>query len=212
MNQPIKVALLGATGKAGKYILQELLNQEYAVKALIRQPENFSISHPLLEIVKGDIKDYETARFLLSGCQAVISSIGPRKDEPLVQSLATKNVLKAMEEFQLSRYLLLAGLNVDVLGDQKSVKNKASTEWMRKTFPEAVADRQLAFEILSNSKTDWTFIRLPFIEQTSERHGTLANLYDCVGNKISTTDLADFVIDQIEDEFYFRKAPFVAGL
>jgi putative NADH-flavin reductase len=33
MDQKHIVALLGATGKAGKYILQELLNKGYTVKA-----------------------------------------------------------------------------------------------------------------------------------------------------------------------------------
>lgn len=212
MNQPIKVALLGATGKAGKYILRELLNQKLAVKALIRQPETFSISNPLLEIVKGDIRDLETARLLLQDCALIISAIGSKKDEPLVQSLATTNILKAMDEFQIRRYILLAGLNVDVPGDQKSEANQMSTNWMRQTFPEAVADRQLAYEILSNSKTDWTFVRLPWIEQTEERRGITVNLQDCKGEKISTSDLADFLIEQISDTNYLRKAPFVASL
>ncbi len=212
MNQPIKVALLGTTGKAGKYILQELLQQGYSVKALIRQPENFPITHSSLEIIKGNIKDFETTRLLLSNCQVVISSIGPKKDEPLVQSLATTNILKAMDEFHIRRYILLAGLNVDVPGDQKSEANQASTDWMRQTFPEAVADRQLSYEILSKSNTDWTFIRLPWIEQTEERRGITINLQDCKGEKISTSDLADFLIAQISDTNYLRKAPFVASL
>ncbi len=212
MNQPIKVALLGATGKAGKYILRELLRQNYPVKALIRKPENFSITHPLLEIVKGDIKDFETARLLLSQCQVIISSIGPKKDEPLVQSLATTNILKAMEELHVKRYILLAGLNVDIPGDQKSNANQASSEWMRQTFPEAVADRQLTYDILSDSKTDWTLVRLPWIEQTVERRGLIVNLKDCLGEKISTTDLADFITKQIISSEYIRKSPFVASL
>ncbi len=212
MNQTIKVALLGATGKAGIYILQELLRQNYQVKALVRQPENSQVNHPFLEIVKGDIRDFETAQLLLSGCQVVISSIGPKKDEPLVQSLATSNVLKAMDEFKICRYILLAGLNVDVRGDQKSAANQASTNWMRQMFPEAVADRQLAYEILSKSKTDWTFVRLPMIEQTAERRGIVVDLQDCKGEKISTTDLADFLIEQISSTNYIRKAPFVASL
>jgi len=212
MKQPIKVALLGATGKAGKSILQELLQQGYHVKALIRTLENFSITHPLLEVVKGDIKDFETTRLLLSQCQVIISSIGPKKDEPLVQSLATTNILKAMDELHIHRYILLAGLNVDVPGDQKSTANQASSEWMRQTFPEAVADRQLAYEILSSSKTDSTFVRLPWIEQTGERRGSIVNLQDCLCEKISTMDLSDFLIQQITDTEYIRKSPFVASL
>lgn len=212
MKQSIKAALLGATGKAGKYLLKELLAQGYYVKALIRKPEYFHVTHPLLEIVKGDIKDFETARLLLKDCNAVISSIGSAKDEPLVQSLATSNIIKAMNEFNIKRYILLAGLNMVVPGDEKSTKNEASSVWMRNTFPEAVADRQLAYEILSGSKINWTLIRLPWIEQTAERHGLLVDLKDCPGEKVSTTDLADFVIGQILDTAYSEKAPFVASL
>jgi len=126
MDQKHKVALLGATGKAGKYILQELLNKGYAVKALIRKPGEYTITHPLLEIVPGDIKNLETAHTLIKNCTVVIAAIGPRKDEPLISSLSTINILEAMEEFHIKRYISLAGLNIDIPGDNKSEANKAN--------------------------------------------------------------------------------------
>lgn len=212
MDQKHKVALLGATGKAGKYILQELLNRGYAVKALIRKPNEHNITHPFLEIVPGDIKDLETARTLIKGCDVVISAIGPRKDEPLISSLSTINILTAMQELGIKRYISLAGLNLDTAGDNKSETNKAKSDWMRQNFPEAVADRQKAYDILVESEIDWTILRLPWIEQTDERRGVIVDLCDCPGEKISTTDLADFVIGQIEDRFYLREAPFVVSL
>ncbi len=212
MDQKHIVALLGATGKAGKYILQELLNRGYALKALIRQPNEFTIAHPLLEIVPGDIKDLETARLLIKGCYVVIATIGPRKDEPLISSLSTLNILKAMNEFNIKRYISLAGLNLDIPRDHKSEANKAKSDWMRQNFPDAVSDRQKAYDILVESDIGWTMIRLPWIEQTDERRGLIVDLYDCPGEKISTTDLADFVIGQMEDVSYFKKAPFVASI
>lgn len=212
MKQSIKVALLGATGKAGKYLLKQLLQQGYVVKALIRQPENFNFPNSLLEIVKGDAKDLETARSLLDGCAVVISSIGQKPAEPLISSLATVNILKIMAELNIKRYILLAGLNLDVPGDQKSDKNKASSEWMKQTFPIPVADKQLAYDLLTKSNVNWTLVRLPWIEQTDERRGIVVNLEDCLGEVISTTDLADFLIQQIAGTLYIKKCPFVASL
>jgi putative NADH-flavin reductase len=212
MDQKHKVALLGATGKAGTYILQALLNKGYAVKALIRKSNEYTITHPLLEIVAGDIKDLETAGLLLKGCNVVIAAIGPRKNEPLISSLSTINILKAMEEFSIKRYISLAGLNLDIPGDNKSEANKVKSDWMRQNFPDAVADRQKAYDILMESDIDWTMIRLPWIEQTDERRGVIVDLHDCPGENISTTDLADFVITQIEDRTYLRQAPFLASL
>ncbi|OKS89029.1 NAD(P)-dependent oxidoreductase [Mucilaginibacter polytrichastri] len=212
MDQKHTVALLGATGKAGTYILQALLNNGYAVKALIRKPNEYTVSHPLLKIVPGDIKEPETARQLIKGCEAVIAAIGPRKDEPLISSLSTVNILKAMGEFGIKRYISLAGLNLDIPADNKSEANKAKSDWMRQNFPDAVADRQKAYDILVKSDVNWTMIRLPWIEQTDERRGVTIDLQDCPGEKISTTDLADFMTGQIEDRTYLREAPFVASL
>ncbi|MBB6502589.1 NAD(P)-dependent oxidoreductase [Pedobacter cryoconitis] len=211
MTKSIKIALLGATGKAGKYLLQELLLQGYQVKSLIRNPENYSITHPLIEIVKGDIKDLETTRLLLKDCNCVISAIGQNKDEELISSLATSNILRVMEELNIKRYILLTGMNLEVAGDQKSPKNTEATKWMKATFPIFVADKQKAYEMLKESKMDWTLLRLPWIEQTTERRGVQVDLQDCPGELISTTDLADFLIDQITATAYLRKAPFVAS-
>ncbi|MBB5619081.1 putative NADH-flavin reductase [Pedobacter cryoconitis] len=211
MKQAIKVALLGATGKAGQYLLQELLNNGYQVKSLIRKPKDYTLSHPALEIVAGDIKDPETAKQLIEGCDAIISAIGQNKDEVLISSLATENIINAMEEFKLSRYILLTGSNLEVPGDQKSAKNLAGTVWMKTTFPVIVEDKQKAYEILTASSIDWTIVRLPWIEETTERRGLVVDLKDCLEELISTTDLADFLIAQLTDTTYIKKAPFVAS-
>lgn len=211
MKQAIKIALSGATGKAGQYLLQELLTNGYQVKSLIRKPKDYKISHPALEIVAGDIKDMATTRQLIEGCDVVISAIGQNKDELLISSLATENIIKAMQEFKLRRYILLTGSNLEVPGDQKSAKNLEGTAWMKATFPVIVADKQKAYEILNASPIDWTVVRLPWIEKTTERRGLIVDLRDCLEELISTTDLADFLISQITDTTYVKKAPFVAS-
>lgn len=212
MNTSIKIAFLGATGKAGKYLLNQLLKRDYKVKALIRKPDNYLVSHPLLEIVPGDIKDFETALKLIEDCDLVISTIGQIKGETLISSLATANIIQVMDKLNIKRYIVLSGLNLDVPGDQKSLPNQEASAWMRKTFPVEVADKQRAYDLLNNSDLDWTLVRLPWIEQTEERRGLNVDLHDCLGVGISTTDLADFLIKQIDDPLYIRKAPFVASL
>ena len=211
MDQTIKVALLGATGKAGQYILKQLLKDGYTVKALIRQPGSFTLTHLLLEVIPGDIKDSATAQNLLKGCAAVIAAIGPRQGEPLIASLSTENVLKAMSAHSITRFIVLAGLNLDLPGDKKSDATQAKTDWMRKNFPDAVADRQKAYDLLEQSDVDWTIPRLSWIEQTDERRGILVDLCDSPDEKISTTDLAEFIVSQIEDRTYIGKAPFLAS-
>jgi len=54
MKQIIKVAVIGGTGKSGKYLVKELIRQGFHFKILLRNPESFQINNPLVEVVKGD--------------------------------------------------------------------------------------------------------------------------------------------------------------
>src|SRR4051812_31014396 len=109
MYSDIKVAVIGANGKAGKYLVKALLDRGIHMKVLLR---NTDISNPLIEVVKGDMKDLSTVRSLIAGCNVVISTIGQPKDEPLISSLATAHVITAMNEYQIARYILIAGITI----------------------------------------------------------------------------------------------------
>ena len=212
MEQKIKIAVLGGGGRTGKYLVTQLLGHGYNIKLLLRSPENFQLESPLIEIIKGDAIDAEAVRLLVQGCQAVISTVGQRKDEPLVASQATINMLKAMTEYGIKRYVLVAGLNVDTPFDKKSPETIMATEWMKMTFPVIHADRQKTYSILSTSDVNWTLVRVPFIEFTDTKGETIVSLEDCRGNKISANDIATFVIEQLSDETYVKKSPFIANV
>jgi putative NADH-flavin reductase len=212
MTPNIKVALIGGTGKAGKYLLKQLLAQGFPVKFLHRQPETLQIDNPLVEIVKGDARNYDAIHSLLQGCDAVMNCISQPVGEESIFSDATRNILKAMPEFGISRYLVLAGLNVDTPNDQKSPQTQAGTNWMKTHYPKTTADRQVEYELMAESNTDWTMVRLPLIMQTDDTGPTAVSLQDCPGGNISATDLALFLIAQLTDVTYIKQAPFIASM
>ncbi|PSR57371.1 epimerase [Adhaeribacter arboris] len=213
MKSKIKTALLGGTGKAGKYLVEQLLKQSLPFKILVRNPEKFKIVNPLIEVVLGDARDYKSIHTLLEGCQTVISTLGLGQppSEPTLFSQATTHILRAMQAHQISRYLLITGLNVNTPLDKKGTKTQFATDWMHTHFPKSTQDKQLEYEILSDSKIDWTLVRLPLIEQTDERRGIHVSLEDCPGEKICATDLAYFLIEQLDSNTYVRQAPFLAN-
>jgi hypothetical protein len=65
---------------------------------------------------------------------------------------------------------------------------------------------------LTESNIDYTLVRLPLIELTDKKSELKVSLEDCPGEKISATDLADFLIDQLSETQYIRKAPFIANV
>lgn len=209
MIQNVKIAVLGGGGRTGKYLVNELIAKGYSVKLLLRNPENFQIKSPLIEIIHGDAIDFVAVNSLLKNCQAVISTIGQRPGEPLVAEQATKNVLEAMSRNGINRYILLAGINVDTPFDKKGPETINATNWMKSNFPIIQEDRQKSYSLLVNSSINWTLLRVPFIDFNQAKCKMGISLYDCLGNKIDAGSIATFLTLQLEDCTYYNKAPFI---
>jgi len=211
MKKISKIAVIGGTGKAGSYLVKELIKQAYNLKLLLRNPENFQFPNSTVELIKGDARDYASVSRLINGADAVISTLGQPKGESPIFSSASKNVIQAMGESGIRRYILISGLNVDCPTDKKGPKTRFATDWMKTNYPETTNDRQLEFDLLSKSGLEWTLVRLPMIELTEERKKLEVNLEDCIGENISAADLACFLISQLTDDSYFQQAPFIAN-
>lgn len=210
MKNISKIAVLGGNGRTGKYLVGQLLEKGFTVKLLLRNPENFPVQNPKVEIVKGDALDIDSIRNLLKDCSAVVSTLGQRPNEPLTAFKATENILKVMEEYNIKRYILLAGLNVDTPFDKKSEKTTLATDYMKANFPEIQDDRQKAYVALVKSDVDWTLVRVPFIDFKADSVKISVSLEDCLGERISAVNIACFMIKVLEESSFIKEAPFIA--
>jgi putative NADH-flavin reductase len=212
MKNISKTAVLGGGGRTGNFLVNQLLEQGFSLKLLLRNPENFQIQNTNIEIIQGDALDFESIKSLLKDCQAVVSTIGQRKDEPLVAGQVTKNVLKAMKAYNIDRYVLLAGLNIDTPFDKKSPKTVMATDWMKTNFPIIQEDRQKAYDLLEESDVNWTQVRVPFIEFLDESSEIAVSLEDCLGDKITAFDISRFMIKEMTESNYSRQSPFISAI
>jgi len=209
--QDLKIALIGATGKAGTYILNALLAQNYQVKALIRNPEKLQIHHVSLEVVIGDVKESDTVHALIEGCNIVVSALGMGQpaSEKTIFTKATENILIAMHNFDLKRYIAITGINVDTPVDQKDAKTQFATKWMYENYPVSTANRQREYDMLAQSSIDWTLVRLPMIIQTAGTTGIGQSLINCKGEQINAANLAQFIIKELAECAFAKRAPFI---
>lgn len=214
MKQNIKIAVIGGTGKSGKYLVKQLIEQGFQIKILLRNPDNFQFKNTLAETVIGNVADYESVYSLLKDCQAVISTLGMGipASEPTIFCQASQNVIQAMNSLNINRYIVTTGLNVDTPLDKKSPKVVFATDWMKKNFSISTANKQSEYELLRVSTIDWTLVRLPLIELTDERFEINVSLEDCLGDKISAIDLAHFLISQLFDRTFVKKSPFISNV
>ncbi len=204
--------IIGGTGKSGQYLVQNLLEKGYHLKVLLRHPENFTLQNPLIKVVKGDARDKAAIHNLIEGTDLVISTLGQPKGERSIFSDAAKNIISAMNQYGITRYIVTTGLSVNTMFDHKNEKIKVATDWMYKNYPETTADKQKEYELLLDSNLDWTLIRLPLIHLTEENFPVETSLTDSKGESISATDLAEFLASQIENSEYIRKSPFLYNL
>lgn len=213
MNK-VKIAVIGGTGKSGKYLVKELIKQGFLLKILIRDPNKFQNNSSQVELVVGDATNFSHVNSLISGCQAVISTLGMGipSSEPIIFSQSTSNVIQAMNEQGIRRYIVTTGLNVDAPFDKKGPNSLFATDWMRNNYPVSTANKQLEHDILTQSDIDWTLVRLPLIEQSDEKGEVAISLEDCPGDKVSATDLAVFLIDQLANKAYIRQSPFISSV
>lgn len=209
MNQNIKIAVLGGGGRTGQYLINQLIEKGFSIKLLLRNPEAFEIDSPLIQIIQGDATDFITVSKLIDGCKGVISTIGQRPGEPLVHEKATKNILDAMSLYGVARYILVAGINIDTPFDNKGPETTVATNYMKTNFPLIQEDRQKAYNLLKDSDANWTLARVPFIDFNIGTGHVSVNLDDCLGNKIDAGNIASFLIEQLFEDTYFNKAPFI---
>jgi putative NADH-flavin reductase len=206
-----KIAVLGGTGRAGKYLTRELLSQGYSVKALARDPRKIEQSHPSLEVIQGNARDYDSIFMLVYGCDAVISTLGPAKDQPDTCSMAVGHIIKALQSLNIQRYIEVAGLAIDTPEDNKGILTQILVATMRLFASSVINDRQKDYELLKKSNIRWTIVRCPMIKLTYLSGNVKTSLKDRQGNQVSATDLARFLIDQLNDEQFICKAPFISN-
>ncbi|MFB6729768.1 SDR family oxidoreductase [Bacillus mobilis] len=211
MESTNRIAILGANGRAGKFLVNEALEKGYQVKILTRNSNNIKITNENLEIINGDARDFSSIRKLLTGCRVVINAVGQPKNESYIFSTVTKHILEAMKEFEIKRYILISGGSLDVTGDQKGIINKIGATLFKVFLSKMMQDKYKELQIIQGSDVDWTIVRLPFVMEGNGIGNIKESLVDMPGIKIQNSDIAPFVIKQINSERYVGKCPFISN-
>ena len=213
-NQPT-VAILGATGLTGGYLVREALERGYKVRALVRNPDRLGWLTNDVSIIVGDALDPAALRKLLEGSDVVASAIGPVRSDGDAAKMISTNVsrllIDLMPEYAVSRYIVVSGAGVEVSGDELSV-----TGWMVRTlaalrFPSTLQDKQAEYEMLARSNVHWTLVRCPLIQDEKYQRPPNVSLTTVSSFHVRAGELASFVIDQLQSTEFIGQSPFIAS-
>ena len=208
----MQVTILGATGRIGSLALAAALAAAHDVVILSRRPPDDLRIGPA-RVVVGGITDADAVRRAIAGSAAVIAAVGPRtntaEDEQALET-GMSNVTRAMAEVGVTRLVALSGAAVDVPGDTKPLVDRAVSRIVRLAARHVVAAKQREFEVMATSGLDWTALRPPIVVDGEARGYRLTDRLS-PGARVTRTDVAAALVDQLDDSSFVRRAPFVLG-
>jgi putative NADH-flavin reductase len=213
--EPRTIALLGATGMVGGYLLEEALARGHRVRALARSPAKLPAHDDRITVIQGDARDPAAIVKLLRGSDVVISALGPvRADGEAARFISTDasgNVLQAMSVTGVSRYLAISGAAVRMPSDERDLLGWWIETLVKLGLRDTLRDKQAEYALLAASPVDWTLVRCPLIDPAPFRFAPLASLSTPPAFRLRAGELARFVIDQVASDEFVRQGPFLGS-
>ncbi len=210
----MKLTIFGATGSTGKQIVEQALVAGNNVVAYVRNPSKLNMNHECLTVMQGELADEESIERAVAGADAVISVLGPRgdsKSKPITRGI--QNIITAMKKHGERRLIISSTLSVKDPNDLPDFKAKVLVNLVKITMRAAYEEIISVSETVRKSGLDWTIVRLTTLNNNPKsgkvRVGYLGR--GEVGIRISRADLAEFMLNQVQDTKYLRQAPVISN-
>ncbi len=181
---------------------------------LVRRPEKITQNNLRLKIYKGDVLNIDDVKQVVEGTDIVVSLFGHVKGSPeWLQTNGTKNIVDAMKVNNVERIISLSGGGLPFPEkDKPKFVDKLIRGAMKIVVPKILNDAIEHHEVLKNNGLNWTVVRGPRL--TNDK-GIGAYRVGWVGvnasTKISRSDLAHFMLCQVEDNTFNFQMPFVSN-
>lgn len=205
-----KIALFGGSGRTGFQFLQRAVAAGYTVRCLVRNPAKLNFAHPAVEVLKGDVLDYDDVLRTVSGTDIVVSLFGHVKNSPSdVQTEGTRHIVQAMKATNVQRIISLSGGGLPF--PEKDQPGFISGV-MKLLMPQVLKDAEGHYKVLRESGLEWMVARGPRLTDgphTGKYRVGWVGVNS--GIKISRADLADFILKQVENTTYTFQMPFVTS-
>jgi putative NADH-flavin reductase len=202
----MKIALCGATGRAGSRILNELRARGHETVAIVRQAGTL-LSQERVTVVVDDLSDPARTAEIIGGSDALVSAYGPPPDDLEELVRVTRRLVEAVAQSGVPRLLMVGGAgSLEVApGVTLASSGNLPPEWL----PIATAHAH-ALDVLRASSIHWTSLCPAAYFDPGERTGhfrlgTDDLIVDANGNsRISMEDFAIALVDELESPRHDR--------
>jgi putative NADH-flavin reductase len=207
------IALFGGSGQTGKLFLQQALAAGYTVNALVRNPAKLDNITGKINIIKGDVLNYENVLETIVNADVVISLFGQVKGSPeWVQTNGTKNIIKAMQQVGVQKIVSLSGGGLPYPSkDEPKFADKLIRTIMKIVVPKILNDAIAHHKELAASNLMWSIVRAPRLTNDAPKNNYKVGWVGVnASTKISRADLASFLLTQVGSDKFVYEMPFVS--
>jgi putative NADH-flavin reductase len=216
----MNIAIFGASGATGTLLTQRCLAAGYKVTALLRTPEKFPLCDKV-HVIQGSPFDLSSVNKTIEGAVVVLSALGANsiKKEDVLER-AVPQIIAAMQQTAthtnpVRRIIVLgsAGALPTSLDKQPAWRRWIVQNIVYKTFLKwPIASQISQWNNLCHSGLDWTMVMPPMLTN-APAHGTYRIDGDALprnGSRVSRADVADFMMQQINNSKWIRKGVYIA--
>jgi uncharacterized protein YbjT (DUF2867 family) len=163
----VKILILGATGRTGKYLLELALNQGFEVNILVRNAQNVPIKSKKLEIFEGLGTNIEDLKKAANGCKIIISAlnISRNSDFPWARlrtpqnflSLTVQNIITLQKSIKIEKVIVISAWGVAETKKDIPYWFKTLIDWSNIKY--GYLEHENQEKLLKNSTLNWTSVR-----------------------------------------------------
>lgn len=206
----MKVLVLGATGSVGQHIIRLGIKRGHELTALVRRPRKLKSWEAQVRVVKGNALDEGAIDRAVLGQEAAIYAIGATTfGRTTLFSESTRILIASMERHTVKRLVCITGVGA---GD---TKGHGGFLYDRIVFPlitkREYEDKDAQEALIRLSALDWIIVRPAMFREgpASRNHEVVTDLRGVTLSRISRAEVGAFVLDQLTDSQYLRKAVFI---
>jgi putative NADH-flavin reductase len=180
------------------------------VTALVRSPQKLGDLASRLTVVKGDVLDAHAVEKAVSGQDAVIYALGAGNvRHTTLFSDSTRVLLVGMKQHSVRRLICVTGVGA---GETKGHGGFLYDRILYPLFTKGIyKDKDRQESLIRESQTDWTIVRpAPFRKKMPAGPlRAVTDVADVTLRQISRLEVAEFLVDELEQHRYVRQSVFI---
>jgi uncharacterized protein YbjT (DUF2867 family) len=202
----MNLAVLGATGRTGRLVVEQALASGHTVTALVRSPEKLTTGNPNLRVVSGKATDTSAVSRALEGTDAVISTLGGNGS---VIADSTAAIVAAAHQTGVSRVVVLSSFFVE--RDRLDAVTRLLTGIAMRAL---INDKSAGEQALRRSDLEWTIVYASLLTDGPAR-GSVAVLPASakrhMTQKVSRADVATWMLQAATGVQHNRRSVGITG-